>query len=179
MDFLPAKELNDDQISFLIDHLAKTNDLEHVSNAFERFFKKNVSWMALKEIREEKADEISQAREKIYVDEINSLPIAHSFTTLSICQMRIEDLLKNLKTVRTLRKLTKDGKEYMEEVKEVDDPNIQKYLEISQKERFLTIKAHIETAAKGVDKQRIMPKSGSGIKPITVNTGFSSDGEEV
>lgn len=170
---LPAY-LPNGQFEYLIEALArKPFELFEVQSDFERLWGRKVEASVLMNLKKDYKDQIDAKRLEIYED-INSLPLAHSFPIIALCQSRIEDLVKTPKTIRQNRRIDEKGQEYIEDEKAVDDAAITKYLTICQNERFGTLKLEIAKIVNEVDKTRL-PRTG--FKPVVINTGFS-DGEE-
>lgn len=181
MPDLPAiPELTPKQLDFVIEQLAlNPHKLIEVKDSFERFYGKTIHGEVVQRVNSECQKQIEDKRLEIYTNQVNSLPIAHSFTILSLAQSRIEHLLKNPKIIRQERKIDpSDGREYFENETYVDDNAMQKWATIAQQERFLTLKLEIERIVKFADSKEKLPIRKTGFQPITINTGFSLDDEK-
>ena len=179
MDYLEPLDLNKEQKQFVLQLLArKPNSPIEIKAEFEKLYEPvKIKGETIQKLYAENREYIKELRQQIYIGGIDDLPIAHAYTILAISQARVEDLAKNPKVVRTVKRFDENtGKEYWEEILEIDDANIQKYLKLAQDERFGALKLEIEKIVKEVDKTRL-PRTG--FKPVTINTGFEEQDEEI
>lgn len=175
---LPDNIIPPEQLEYIVERLARDElNLVSIQEDFNRLFPNKLSGELLMRIRKHNRQDIVAARKKLYIDGINDLPIAHSYTIMAISQIRVEDLLKNPKIVKQIRRLNEaTGLEFNEDVLDIDDKNIQTYLKIAQDERYLNLKLELDKLVKDVDKKAI-PKTG--FKPIQINVGFEVEEEPV
>lgn len=177
---LPSS-LTKEKFDYLIDQLARRpNAFIEIQAECNKVFSGSLSGETLQWVKSNYKSEIDSKRLEIFED-VNSIPISHSFSILAIAQMRIEHLMKNPKTIRQNRKFDESsGREYFENEEYVDDKALQDWAKIAQNERFNTLKIEIEKIVKFAEQKDKLPPRASGFRPITINTGFDveEDGKE-
>lgn len=167
--------LNQDQINFLIARLAITSDPIVAQEDFYKLCKRHVSGMAILKIQRESKAAIKEAREEIFNNQMDEIPITHAYVRMAIANNRAEYLAKHPTSRQVLKvmvdKVDKDGIEYSraEEVlfEEIDDVQLRAWVKLAQDEEFLNKKLKLELINKKIEDEMI---ESTGFTPARINT---------